>query len=196
MRTIARVSTVVLLINMLAACGSRSASIAEHADSTQGRALRAESPNNDPTTALVAFLEASREGAPASALPFDSLVTCQIGDGMYQPIQLLATYHVVPTAAIGDTVSIAARVTTVAEEDGSPTQSNRFVAIQRIKTETQQWRVARTQSGRWRVCFGPQFGAYGSDGLTSWQPAGASYKTARRLADSIYRSDPPSRGGV
>ena len=44
--------------------------------------------------------------------------------------------------------------------------------------------------------FGPQFGANGSDSLTTWQPAGASYTSARQLADSVYRADPPSRGGV
>jgi hypothetical protein len=144
----------------------------------------------------VAFLEASREGAPETASPFDSLVTCQIGDGMYQPIQLLATYHLLVTEGAGDTVSIGVRVTTVAEEDGSPTRPDRFVAIQRIKTETQQWRVARTPAGGWRVCSGPQFGTYGSDSTTTWHPAGASYTSARRLADSVYQADPPSRGGV
>jgi hypothetical protein len=115
---------------------------------------------------------------------------------MYQPSELLATYHVLAGVGTGDTLTVAARVTTVAEEDGSPTHVNRFVAVQRIKTELQQWRVARTSSGAWRVCVGPQFGAYGSDSLTSWTPAGASYTSARQLADSVYRADPPSRGGT
>jgi hypothetical protein len=184
-----------MLAGMVAACASRSESPADNADSADGQASRAVSPNSDPTSALVAFLEASREGAPKSATPFDSLVTCQIGDGMYQPIQLLATYHPMGTEGAGDTVSIGARVTTVAEEDGSPTHPDRFVAIQRIKTETQRWRVARTPAGGWRVCSGPQFGPYGSDRTTTWQPAGASYTSARRLADSVYQADPPSRGG-
>jgi hypothetical protein len=185
-----------MLVGMIAACGSRSESLAHHADSAHGQVSRAASLNSDPTSALVAYLEASREGALKSATPFDSLVTCQIGDGMYQPIQLLATYHLLVTEGAGDTVSIGARVTTVAEENGSPTHPDRFVAMQRIKTETQQWRVARTPAGGWRVCSGPQFGTYGSDRTTTWQPAGASYKSARRLADSVYQADPPSRGGV
>ena len=196
MSTAVRTIVFATLTGLLAACGSRSAAQADNAGSSQVHASRNSSPNNDARNALVAFLEASRESTPKSVLPFDSLVTCQIGDGMYQPIQLLATYHVLSTAGVGDTVTVSARVTTVAEEDGSPTRASRFVAIQRIKTETQEWRVARTRSGKWRVCFGPQFGAYGSDGVTTWQPAGASYTSARKLADSVYRSDPPSPGGV
>lgn len=145
---------------------------------------------------LAAFLEASREGAPNPVSPLDALVTCQIGDGMYQPIQLLATYHVLASVGAGDTVAVSARVTTVAEEDGSPTHSGRFIAIQRIMTETVQWKVARVSTGEWRVCSGPQFGAYGSDSVTTWQPAGASYLSAGQLADSVYRADPPSHGGV
>ena len=185
-----------MLALLLAACGSRPESLGARADSARRTAARAASPNGDPTTALAAFLEASREGASNSGSPVDSLVTCQIGDGMYQPIQLLATYHVLTSVGAGDTVAITARVTTVAEEDGSPTRSDRFVAVQRIRTDTLQWRVARVASGEWRVCSGPQFGVYGSDGVTTWQPAGASYASARQLADSIYRADPPSRGGV
>ena len=184
------------LVAIFAACGSRSESPAQRTDSSRSGVPRATAPNTDPKSALIAFLEASRDGAPKSASPIDSLVTCQIGDGMYQPIELLATYHLLATEGAGDTVSIGARVTTVAEEDGSPTQPARFVAIQRITTETQQWRVARTAAGAWRVCSGPQFGTYGSDSTTTWEPAGASYTSARRLADSVYQADPPSRGGV
>ena len=182
-----------MLALLLAACGSRPESLGTRADAARAEAGRASI--GDPTSALAAFLEASREGASNSASPVDSLVTCQIGDGMYQPIQLLATYHVLTSVGAGDTVATTARVTTVAEEDGSRTRSDRFVAIQRIRTETLQWRVARVPSGEWRVCSGPQFGGYGSDGVTTWQPAGASYASARKLADSIYRADPPSRGG-
>ena len=181
---------------IVAACGSRSESTARRTHSSQGPVLRVASANTDPTSALVAFLEASREETPKSASPVDSLVTCQMGDGMYQPIQLLATYHLLATEGAGDTVAIGGRVTTVAEEDGSPSHPNRFVAIQRIKTETQRWRIARTPGSGWRVCSGPQFGTYGSDRTTTWQPVGASYKSARQLADSVYQADPPSRGGV
>ena len=146
--------------------------------------------------ALTTYLEASREGAPKPAVPFDSLVTCQIGDGMYQPIELLATYQVLDAVGTGDTLEVKAIVTTVAEEDGSPAQYERFVATQRVKTDTGTWRVAKHLGGGWRVCDGPQFGAYGSDALTTWSPAGSSYQTARQLADSIFRANPPHRRGV
>ena len=141
-------------------------------------------------------MEASREGSGPSSVPFDSLVTCQIGDGMYQPIEVLATYEVLGVAGVGDTVEVQAHVTTVAEQDGSPTNYDGYVAVQRIKTDTRTWRVARTSNGQWRVCFGPQFGFYGNDRTTSWSPSGASYKTAKQLADSIFRANPPRRAGV
>src|SRR5688572_27891916 len=140
MRHVAQVSVVTIVAAMIAACGSRSESLRKSADSSHAQLSRAVSPNSEPTSALVAFLEASRAGATTSAVPFDSLVTCQIGGGMYQPIELLATYRVLSAVGVGDTLTVSARVTTVAEEDGSPTHSNRFVAVQRIKTDTQQWR--------------------------------------------------------
>ena len=146
-------------------------------------------------SALTMYLEESRERAAKASVPFDSLVTCQIGDGMYQPIELLATYQVLDAVGTGDTLEVRAVVTTVAEEDGSPRQYERFVATQRVKTDTATWRVAKHLGG-WRVCEGPQFGAYGSDALTTWSPSGASYQSARQLADSIFRANPPRRRGV
>ncbi|MDB4906416.1 MAG: hypothetical protein JWO05_1200 [Gemmatimonadetes bacterium] len=176
---------------MLEGCSPDASTRRDGTTSSQRSSLSPSGSRANPTDALVAYLEDSREGAPKSTVSFDSLVTCQIGDGVYQPIDMLATYHILDQAGRGDTITVRVRITTVAEEDESPVNADRYLARQRVRTDTLRWLIARTHAGEWRVCEGPQFGFYGTDSTTSWQPAGASHITARQLADSIYRSDPP-----
>jgi hypothetical protein len=60
-----------------------------------------------------------------------------------------------------------------------------FVARLRVRRDTLEWDVLRSESGGWVVCNGLRFGLTAPDSLTAWRPKGASSAAARALADSI-----------
>jgi hypothetical protein len=180
------------------ACTSREGLVDETA--TVARVVRAaataeaaapRTPAGDSATSVLArYLELSREGASNDPSAPDSLMGCQMRDGMYQPIEMLAAYEVTGQAWRGDTAVVRARTVTTAEENGDPRRPDGFVAVQRVRRGEWEWDVVR-EEGRWRVCNGPQFGFWGDDGITTWRPAGASSVSARALADSIWRASRP-----
>jgi hypothetical protein len=146
------------------------------------------------------YLEAVREGHQGSSAIADSLRGCQMADGMYQPIEVLASYRLLgrPTMS-ADTVTVRAEVITVAEEDGSPSTLDRFVAVQRVRRDTVTYQLTSDSTvRRWVLCTGPQYGRWGSDAKTDWRPRGASGITARTLADSVWEAEhrSASRPGV
>lgn len=133
--------------------------------------------------ALRAFLDASRE-TQRNQIALDSLGDCG-DDAAYFPSTLLAGYTLLPFEARGDTVVGRAEVITVAEQDVDRRAADRFVARERIRHEVLEWDVIPLPDDRWVVCNGLRFGYRGSDSLTTWRPEGASYASARKLADSI-----------
>ena len=134
--------------------------------------------------ALRAFLDASRE-TQRNQVALDSLVDCGDDARAYFPSTLLAGYTLLPFEARGDTVVGRAEVLTVAEQDVDRRASDRFVARERIRRDVLEWDVIPVSGDRWVVCNGLRFGYRGSDSLTTWRPEGASYASARKLADSI-----------
>jgi hypothetical protein len=180
----------VLGIALLSAC--RGASSA--ADSSA--AVR----DSSPASTVAQYLDAVREGARNPAVA-DSLLGCQMADGMYQPIEMLASFRLLSgvETATPDTAIVHAEVVTVAEEDGSPSAPGRFVARLRFKRDTVVYRLVQQVSrATWVLCTGPRYGFWGTDQQTDWEPPGASAIAARRLADSVWQAEhrPPSRPGA
>ena len=135
------------------------------------------------TAALAAFLDASREGSSThDALP--RLTACPSGAGD-SPGPMLASFELLPATARADTVVGRAVVTTVADQDIDRQLRGYFIARVRIRSDTLEWDVLRTESGAWVVCNGLRFGLDAPDSLTAWRPDGATAATARALADSI-----------
>jgi hypothetical protein len=135
------------------------------------------------------FLSASRESSPDRAA-LDTLTTCGDAGHAYFPSTVLATFTLLPFEAHGDTVVGRAEVITVAEQDIDRRDAQRFVARERVRTDVLEWDIIPTDDGGWVVCNGLRFGYVGADSLTTWRPDGASYSTARRLADSIFSVRP------
>jgi len=134
--------------------------------------------------AVRAFLDASRESTPDRAA-LESLTACGDGGQTYFPSTLLAGYSLLPFETRGDTIVGRAEVVTVAEVDVDRRAGDRFIARERVRSDVLEWDVIPVDDGRWVVCNGLRFGARGVDSLTTWRPEGASYETARHLADSI-----------
>ena len=135
------------------------------------------------TSALAAYLEASREGAPTRD-SLDRLTACPGGVDR-APGPMLATFQILPATTRGDTVVGRAVVTTVADQDIDRQHPGFFIARLRVRSDTLEWDVLRAESGEWVVCNGLRFGLDAPDSLTAWRPNGASAATARALADSI-----------
>ena len=134
---------------------------------------------------LGAYLDASREGS-ATRGDLVRLTGCP-GGGEPVPGPMLAAHEILPPATRGDTVIGRAVVTTVAEQDVDRRHPGYFVARVRVRADTLEWDVIPTGEGAWVVCNGLSFGLTAPDSLTAWRPDGASYATARALADSIWR---------
>lgn len=135
------------------------------------------------------FLSASRESSPDRAA-LDTLTSCGDAGHTYFPSTVLAAFTLLPFEAHGDTVVGRAEVITVAEQDIDRRVTQRFVARERVRTDVLEWDIIPTDHGGWVVCNGLRFGYVGADSLTTWRPDGASYITARRLADSIFSVRP------
>jgi hypothetical protein len=135
------------------------------------------------TDALRQFLEASREGS-ATRASLARLAACPAGNDT-APGPMLATFELLPSTARGDTVVGRAVVTTVADQDVDRQHPGYFVARMRVRSDTLEWDVLRSESGDWTVCNGLRFGLTAPDSLTTWRPNGASVSRARALVDSI-----------
>ena len=135
--------------------------------------------------ALTAFLDASREGS-ATRPQLPSLTTCGAGDAPL-PGPMLARFELLEPSFRSDTIVGRAVVTTVADQDVDRIHPGYFVARLRVRSDTLEWDVLRSDSGAWVVCNGLHFGLTAPDSLTAWRPAGASAASARALADSIGR---------
>ena len=98
---------------------------------------------------------------------------------------MLASFELLPSTARADTVVGRAVVTTVADQDVDRQHPGYFVARLRVRSDTLEWDVLRSESGDWTVCNGLRFGLTAPDSLTTWRPNGASAAAARALADSV-----------
>lgn len=134
--------------------------------------------------ALGAFLEASRDGSPTSD-EIGALTACSNGDDADVGGPVLAAYDLLPPTARADTIVGRVVVTTVAEQDVDRRHPGYFVARLRVRSDTLEWDVIRTDSGNWVVCNGMHFGLTAPDSLITWRPDGASRAAARAMADSI-----------
>ena len=137
------------------------------------------------TEALGAYLDASREGS-ATRETLAELTACP---GGADPAQgpMLAKFALLPATSRADTVVGRAVVTTVAEQDVDRVHPGYFVARLRVRRDTLEWDVLRSESGGWVVCNGLRFGLTAPDSLTAWRPNGASAAAARALADSFAK---------
>jgi len=133
---------------------------------------------------LTAYLDASRE-TTLDPVALDTLTACGDGGQSYFPTTMLAGYSLLPPEFRGDTIIGRAEVVTVAEQDIDRRARDRFVARERVRSDVLEWDVYSDDYGRWVVCNGLRFGYRGVDSLTTWRPDGASYESARHLADSI-----------
>lgn len=133
---------------------------------------------------LRAFLDASRESTPDAGV-LDTLSECGDGGRAYFPSTLLAGYTLLPFEFRGDTIVGRAEVVTVAEIDVDRRAKDRFIARERVRSDVLEWDIIPLDEGGWIVCNGLRFGAQSADSQTTWRPEGASYLSARRLADSI-----------
>ena len=98
---------------------------------------------------------------------------------------MLAAFEVLPATSRADTVVGRAIVTTVAEQDVDRQHPGYFIARVRVRRDTLEWDVLRSDANEWIVCNGLRFGLTAPDSLTAWRPRGASAAMARALADSI-----------
>lgn len=135
------------------------------------------------------YLDASRETSLDPDV-LNALTACGDGGQSFFPTTLLAGYTLLPFEMRGDTVIGRAEVVTVAEQDVDRREDGRFQARQRIRSDVLEWDIVPLEPGAWVVCNGLRFGYTGADSLTTWRPEGASYATARRLADSIMAVRP------
>lgn len=141
------------------------------------------------TNALGQFLAASREGSPIRD-EVARLTACPEGSGP-TPGPMLATYELLAASSRADTVVGRAIVTTVAEEDADRQHPGYFIARLRVRRDTLEWDVLRSDSNEWVVCNGLHFGLTAPDSLTAWRPSWASAAVARALADSIATAGHP-----
>lgn len=141
------------------------------------------------TKILGEFLDASREGS-ANRDRLARLTACPDGSGPAQG-PMLAAFELLPASSRADTVVGRAIVTTVAEEDVDRQHPGYFIARLRVRRDTLEWDVLRSESHEWMVCNGLQFGLTAPDSLTAWRPKGASAAAARALADSIGATPRP-----
>jgi hypothetical protein len=151
------------------------------------------SPTADAESAAVRFLEHSREGHSGTRATADSQLGCAMADGQYRPAEMLADFRLLGAHAEGDTVVVLVDAVTVAAEDADPSAADRFRATQRIAEDSVELRMLRgAAAGRWVVCEAPPYGLWGTDATTTWDPPGASRRSARALADSVYRARRPA----
>jgi hypothetical protein len=185
---LARRASLTIAVACAVGCGSRRESSGDStADAPPAAATAFTPPDSaslrDATTALGQFLEASREGS-ATREKLERLAACPGGD---EPAQgpMLATFELLPATSRADTIVGRAVVTTVAEQDVDRQHRGYFVARMRVRRDTLEWDVLRSDSGDWAICNGLRFGLTAPDSLTAWRPNGASAAAARALADSL-----------
>ena len=150
----------------------------------------ATSPATSPAeSVLVTFLEHSREGHAGSHATADSLLGCGLADATDEPTEMLADFRLLRSRADGDTIVALVDAVTVAREESDARVPDRFHATQRVAEDTVEFRLTRSATPRgWVVCDGPSYGFWGADATTTWDPPGASRRTARALADSVFQA--------
>lgn len=184
-----RLATVIVCLLSLAACNTRDTAQRSPANTQAERAKHLDSAAiKSAEVAFRHFLDASREGSSTHD-SLGPLTACgDDGANTYFPSMLLAGYSLQPFDMHGDTVVARASVVTVGEQD-IDRQTQHFTARQRVREDPLEWDVIPAdEPGRWVVCNGLRFGYIGADSLTTWRPQGASYRTARVLADSIGKA--------
>jgi len=106
----------------------------------------------------------------------DALAACGDGGGAYFPSLLLADYGWQPSVLRGDTV------------------------MARAHREVLAWDLvplaASEDEPGWAICNGRRFGYRGADSLTMWRPAGSSWQSARRRADSVRAMRPMAPAAI
>jgi len=106
----------------------------------------------------------------------DALAACGDGGGAYFPSLLLADYGWQPLVLRGDTVVAQARREVLAWD---------LVPL-----------AASQDEPGWAICNGLRFGYRGADSLTMWRPAGSSWQSARRRADSVRAMRPMAPAAI
>jgi len=182
-----------LLVGALLACSPADVRReAGHRAATPAPARVPPSPSAAAESAVVTFLEHSREGHAGSRATADSLLGCAMTDGLYRPAEMLADFRLLESRVEGDTVVVLVDVVTVAAEDADPTAADHFRATQRVAEDSVELRMLRgAPADRWVVCEAPPYGLWGTDATTTWDPPGTSRRSARALADSVYRARRP-----
>jgi hypothetical protein len=145
----------------------------------------------DAEHAFMGFLNASRDGYSGARIVWDTIMGCDPPKEPAFPLTMLARFSVLPSGMRGDTVVASAAVVSVAEQNEDERRPGRYIAMQRVRTDTLEWDVVPDQaSGRWLVCNGIQFGFVGSDSLTIWRGQATSALMARELAARLFRGEP------
>ena len=117
------------------------------------------------TRRLAGRARAAAADPARDSTPTDALAACGDGGGAYFPSLLLADYGWQPSVLRGDTV------------------------VARARREVLAWDLVPLAASQdepgWASCHGLRFGYRGADSLPVWHPAGSSWQSARRLADSV-----------
>lgn len=146
---------------------------------------------------LAAYLQAALKSD--STTDPDNFMAC-IPDGMTDRTLVPASYRVVASSRVQDTVYASAEITSVAEERRDPDVYYGYIAELRVRTDTLRWRMTRDGTGGWGVCGysveGYGLGRYGVDSLTRWLPAGGSLHRMNELIDSVQQSVAEAPGPV
>lgn len=171
----------------IASCAAAAERASDTTDAASAAAVSGTPPDSATmvaaTEALRQFLDASREGSSTRA-SLARLTACAEGNDS-PPGPMLASFELLPSTARADTVVGRAVVTTVADQDVDRQHPGYFVARLRVRSDTLEWDVLRSESGDWTVCNGLRFGLTAPDSLTTWRPNGASSAAARAIADSV-----------
>jgi hypothetical protein len=146
---------------------------------------------------LAAYLQAALKSDSTSDP--DDFMAC-VPDGMTDRTLVLASYRVVASSRVRDTVYASAEIASVAEERRDPEVYYGYIAELRVRTDTLRWRMIRDGTGVWGACGysleGYGLGRYGVDSLTRWVPTGGSLDRMNELIDSVQRAVTEAPGPV
>jgi hypothetical protein len=187
-----RLSLLVFAPAVLTCCSGRQQKTEQPSDSASihsaGSRMSDQTAEDSANAVMRGFLEAalySHEGA----VP-DSLAACN--EDYAPPNKLaLASFNLLGSRAVGDSVQAAAMVVSVARF--LPGAHNTDRAELGVRVDTLHWRLIRhARTRRWVVCGysleGYDFATFVEDPTVRWSPSGASARAAKRLADSIATS--------
>lgn len=187
----------ILAVVLVGFCACSTASGDERAPKSGGNAAEirigaglSDARQFDATQQFSRFLDASVATVRQGPELFKDLQAC-LPDEMPDRVLWLADSRVISLAVHGDSALARAEFTTVAEQVGSTSSYHGWTATQRVRTDTGTWKLVRVRDGgttpRWMVCGasveGDDFARLGRE--ITWQPAGASERSAHALIDSI-----------